>query len=253
VQVTVLGKSPSWQDAAGACSGYLVRHEGFTLLLDCGNGAFGRLRADLDYAAVDAVVITHLHADHFFDLVPFSFALTHGVRPDPPHPELYGPPDSERCFSAVGDLLSNESLITGAFVVREYDPAAALSLGPLQVRFREVPHYVRTHAVRVSAPGSAAGEVTFGADCGPNDALPRFAAGSDLMVVEATLREPDVSRPRGHLTAREAGEHGRAAGARRLVLTHFSDELDPGWVRAEGEDGYEAAVELAAEGAVYEI
>jgi ribonuclease BN (tRNA processing enzyme) len=253
VQVTVLGKSPSWQDAAGACSGYLVRHDGFTLLLDCGNGAFGKLRAHIDYTGVDAVLITHLHADHYFDLVPYSFALTHGPHADPPRPALHVPPGAGAHLAAIGGALGDESLISRAFALHEYDPSHLLSLGPFEVGLREVPHYVLTHAVRVRAPGAAAGAVTFGADCGPNEALPRLAAGSELMFVEATLREPEDSEPRGHLTAREAGEHGRAAGVRRLVLTHFSDELDPAWVRAEGSAGFGGPVELAAEGAVYEL
>ena len=64
MRITVLGKSPSWQDAAGACSGYLVEEGDFTLLLDCGNGVFSKLRRHCDYVDVDAVLITHLHADH---------------------------------------------------------------------------------------------------------------------------------------------------------------------------------------------
>lgn len=58
MRITVLGKSPAWQDAGGACSGYLVEEEGTRLLLDCGNGVFGKLRARLDYVEVDAVVIS---------------------------------------------------------------------------------------------------------------------------------------------------------------------------------------------------
>jgi ribonuclease BN (tRNA processing enzyme) len=251
LQVTVLGKSPSWQDAAGACSGYLVRHDGYTLLLDCGNGVFAKLRSVVDYSAVDAVLITHLHADHFFDLVPYSFALTYGVRVQPPSPELHAPPDAGEHFAMIGGSLGDQSLISGAFSTWEYDPAALLTLGPLQIRFCEVPHYVRTHAVRISAPGS--GDFTFGADCRPNEELPAFAEGSELMVVEATLREPETFGTRGHLTAREAGEHGRVASARRLVLTHFSDELDAEWIREEGSAGYGAPVELAAEGAVFDL
>src|SRR5215468_8099433 len=81
VQVTVLGKSPSWQDADGACSGYLVEEAGTSVLLDCGNGVFGKLRRYADYVEIDAVVISHLHADHFLDLVPFSYALRYGPRP----------------------------------------------------------------------------------------------------------------------------------------------------------------------------
>jgi ribonuclease BN (tRNA processing enzyme) len=253
LQVTVLGKSPAWEDAAGACSGYLIRHEGYTLLLDCGNGVFAKLRSEIDYASVDAVVLTHLHADHFFDLVPYSFALGHGVRSAPACPQLHGPPGAGACFASVGGALGDRSLIAGAFALHEYDPAAALMLGPLQLRFCEVPHFVLTHAIRISAPGSGAGEVTFGADCRPNAALPAFAAGTDLMFVEATLREPEPSGSLGHLTAREAGEHGRAAAARRLVLTHFSDELDPVRVRADGSAGYGGEVELAAEGLGFKL
>ena len=83
MRITVLGKSPSWQDADGACSGYLIEEDGFRLLLDCGNGVFSKLRRFVDYVDVDAVVISHLHADHFLDLVPFSYALTYAPRQQP--------------------------------------------------------------------------------------------------------------------------------------------------------------------------
>lgn len=59
MRITVLGKSPSWQDAGGACSGYLVEEAGTFLLLDCGNGVFSKLRRYRDYVAVDAIVISH--------------------------------------------------------------------------------------------------------------------------------------------------------------------------------------------------
>ena len=83
MRLTVLGKSPSWQDADGACSGYLIEEDGTTVLLDCGNGVFSKLRRFRDYTKVDAVVISHLHADHFLDLVPFSYALTYAPRQQP--------------------------------------------------------------------------------------------------------------------------------------------------------------------------
>ena len=83
MRITVLGKSPSWEDAGGACSGYLVSDGETALLLDCGNGVFAKLRQQIDYVDVDAILISHLHADHILDLVPYAYALTYAPRQQP--------------------------------------------------------------------------------------------------------------------------------------------------------------------------
>jgi len=92
MKLTVLGKSPAWTDAGGACSGYLVESDdGRALLLDCGNGVFGKLRERRDYRDVEAVVVSHLHADHLLDLVPFAYALTVGPDAGKRRPRLCAP------------------------------------------------------------------------------------------------------------------------------------------------------------------
>lgn len=262
MQVTVLGKSPSWQDAAGACSGYLVQQDGFTLLLDCGNGVFSKLRGICDYVDVDAVLISHLHADHFLDLVPFSYALSYAPRQQPvpvagwpgtdhpARPRLYVPAGGRELLRRVVGCWGSEDLIDDAFAIGEYDGSETLAVGPFGVRFCEVPHFVVTHAVELSSDGS---RFTFSADCRPNDALVAFARQTDVLMIEATLPRPERTGVRGHLTPDEAGDHGRRAGARRLVLTHYSDELDPEWTRAEAARSYGGPVELALEGAVYTL
>jgi ribonuclease BN (tRNA processing enzyme) len=262
VQVTVLGKSPSWQDAGGACSGYLITQDDFTLLLDCGNGVFSKLRPVCDYVDVDAIVITHMHADHFLDLVPFSYALRYAPRQQPvavggwpgtdapARPHLYLPGGGGDLLRRIVGAWGNEDLIDAAFALDEYEAVDELELGPLGVRFCEVPHYVTTHAVELTYGGR---RFTFGADCRPNEELVRFARDTDVLMVEATLPRPERDGVRGHLTAREAGEHGRLAAARRLVVTHYSDELDPRTTAAEAADGFGGPVELARDGAVYTV
>lgn len=262
MRITVLGKSPSWQDADGACSGYLVEEAGFSLLLDCGNGVFSKLRRYRDYVEVDAVVISHMHADHFLDLVPFAYALTYAPRQQPvpvahwpgtdspSRPQLHAPVGARETFRRVVGAWGNEDLIENAFALREYRPADELQIGPLRVRFQEVPHYLPTHAIELAAP---AGRFTFGADSRPTDDLVVFARDTDLLMLEATLPRPEREGPRGHLTPGEAGQHGRRAGAHRLVLTHMSDELDAGWIREQAEGAFGGPVELAREGAVYTV
>jgi ribonuclease BN (tRNA processing enzyme) len=264
MRLTVLGKSPSWQDAGGACSGYLIEDAGTAVVVDCGNGVFSKLRRFRDYTRVDAVVISHLHADHFLDLIPFAYALTYAPRQQPvpvdrwpgvevpARPLLLAPHGATETFRQVVGAWGNEDLIENAFRIEEYAADSRPSVGPLQFSFRSVPHFLETFAIRVqSADGG--GSLAFGADSRPTIDLVEFAHGADLLLIEATLPRPERSGQRGHLTPREAGEHGRAAAAHRLVLTHISDELDALWARSEAEDAFGGPVEMAREGAAYTV
>jgi ribonuclease BN (tRNA processing enzyme) len=252
VRLTVLGKSPSWQDAGGACSGYLVEDAGTTLLLDCGSGVFGKLRDRVDYAALDGIVLSHLHADHVLDLVPYAAALTYGPRRPPAPIALHAPPGAREAFRRIcsgGGM--DPGHVERAFALREYAPAQAVRVGSLELRFCAVPHFVPTWAIDVAS--DRGGRLTYSADTGPSGDLTEFARGTDLLLIEATLPEPEGQGARGHLTPAEAGEHARAAGAARLVVTHVSDELDAGWVRSQAAEGYGGEAQIAREGAVYEL
>jgi ribonuclease BN (tRNA processing enzyme) len=264
MRLTVLGKSPSWQDAGGACSGYLLEEGNTVLLVDCGNGVFSKLRQFRDYVDVDAVVISHLHADHFLDLVPYAYALTYAPRqqPVPVHtwagtdnparPKLHVPPGATELFRRVVGAWGNEDLIENAFDLTEYEASSVLEIGPIRIKFQVVPHFTETYAMSLESTNGG-GRIIYGADSRPTEALIDFARGCDLLIIEATLPRPERTGVRGHLTPGEAGEHGRDAGVKRLVLTHFSDELGSGWARDEAEQTFGATVEVASEGAVYEV
>jgi ribonuclease BN (tRNA processing enzyme) len=264
MRLTVLGKSPSWQDADGACSGYLIEDGDTAIVVDCGNGAFAKLRRFRDYTAVDAVVVSHLHADHFLDLVPYSYALTYAPRRQPvpiqrwpgtdqPHkPRLICPPGSRDVFRRIAGAWGNDDLIESAFRLEEYDAASRPEIGTLGLEFRRVPHFTETFAVCVES-SNGGGRIAYGADSSPNDTVVEFAQGCDLLIIEATLPRPERTGQRGHLTPREAGEHARAAGVKSVLLTHFSDELDELWARREAEEGFGGPVHIAAEGAVYDV
>jgi ribonuclease BN (tRNA processing enzyme) len=264
MRLTVLGKSPSWQDAGGACSGYLVEDGDTALVIDCGNGAFSKLRLFCDYVDVDAVVISHLHADHILDLVPFAYALTYAPRqqPVPVHiwpgtdnparPKLYAPPGAGELFRKVVGSWGNEDLIEKAFELEEYEESSVLRVGPISIRLKGVPHFTETFAMRVESVNGS-GSITYGADSRPTENLIEFARGSDVFLIEATLPRPERTGDRGHLTPGEAGEHGRDAQVKRLVLTHISDELDPAWAREQAEQAFGAPVDVAREGAAYEV
>jgi len=264
MRLTVLGKSPSWQDAGGACSGYLIEDGETAVLVDCGNGVFAKLRERIDYVDVDAVVVSHLHADHFLDLVPFAYALTYAPRqqpvPVPPwpgtdtpaRPRLIAPPGAHGTLRRVVGSWGNEDLIETAFELEEYEEASRPAVGPLRFEFRSVPHFTETFAIRIASTNGG-GKLAYGADSRPSDDLCRFVTGADLLLIEATLPRPERTGVRGHLTPAEAGEHAREAGVKRVVITHISDELDATWARTEASRAFGGPVEVAVEGAVYEI
>jgi ribonuclease BN (tRNA processing enzyme) len=250
IRLTILGKSPSWQDRDGACSGYLVEADpGPRLLIDCGNGVFAKLRRHAQYEQIDAVLISHLHADHLLDLVPFAYALSYGPPLSSERPALHAPPGARAALRRLCGAWGSETLIEDAFELTEYDPEAELDLGGLRARFRLVPHYVPSYAVDLDG-GDA--RLVFSADCGPNDALVELARDADMLLIEATLVTPDVEDG-AHMTAAEAGAIGRRAQVKQLVLTHFSDMLDPTVVRATGEQAFGRPVALAAEGESHEV
>jgi ribonuclease BN (tRNA processing enzyme) len=264
VRITVLGKSPSWQDVDGACSGYLVEDGDTYVLIDCGNGVFSKLRRFRDYVDVDAVAISHLHADHFLDLVPYSYALTYAPRQqpvpvdrwpgtdNPARPRLIAPQGAKETFRRVVGAWGNDDLIENAFALEEYEPNAVVDIDPIRLHFQEVPHFTETFAIDVTS-SNGSGRFTFGADCSPTEELVQAARETDLLLIEATLPRPERTGKRGHLTPAEAGEHARRAGARRVVLTHISDELDADWARDEASRTFGAPVEVAREGAIYEV
>ena len=179
MRITVLGKSPSWQDADGACSGYLIEDDGTSVLLDCGNGVFSKLRRFRDYVDVDAVVISHMHADHFLDLVPYSYALTYAPRQqpvpvdrwpgtdNPARPVLYVPLGGRRRVAARGRRVGQRGpRREGVRPARVRNGTSSWSSAPLRVRFHAVPHFLTTHAVEVASTNGG-GRFTFGADCRP--------------------------------------------------------------------------------------
>jgi ribonuclease BN (tRNA processing enzyme) len=262
MRLTVVGKSPAWQDENGACSSYLLEQDGCHLLLDCGNGAFAKLRRFVDYLDVTAVVLSHMHADHFLDLIPYSYALTFAPRQQPvpvdrwagtehpARPLLYTPPGGTEVVRRVVGAWGSEDLVEKAFRLEEYAPDGALEVGPFRISFAPVPHFTATYAISVESDGA---RLAYGADSGPAPDLVEFARDADVFLIEATLPRPERDGVRGHLTPAEAGEHGRAANAKRLVLTHISDELDLDAARQLAAASFGGPVEIAAEGAVYEI
>jgi ribonuclease BN (tRNA processing enzyme) len=253
MRLTVLGKSPSWEDAGGACSSYLIEESSTAVLLDCGSGALGKLRVRIDYRDLDAIVISHFHADHLLDLVPLAAAFTYGPASSDGStaPRLIAPVGAERFFRGLEAAIDAEGLIVGAFPIEEYEPSSEITVGGVVVRSHPVPHIGPTHAIELTE--RSGGRIVFGADGRYSDELIAAARDAELLLAEATLADPDQGDDVVHMSAAEAGRLAREAGVERLVLTHISDELDLERARSLAAEAFGGPVEVASEGATYEV
>ena len=220
--VTVLGASPAWANPGGACSGYLLSRGSDRVLVECGSGVLSRLRQRLPLDQLSAIVISHLHADHFIDLVPLRYGLKYGrLRTDPRLP-LYAPPGGREFFDRLGAALDGDAgFFSDTYQLRDYVPGVPLNIGGLTFEFKQVRHYIPSHAMRIHAGRVLA----FSADAAVCPELIEIATGADLFLCEAAIDRIEQDDPdpanRGHMTAREAAELAAQARVKRLVLTHF--------------------------------
>lgn len=220
LRLTVLGCSTAAPHPATPTAGFLVEWGTTALLLDLGQGVVRNLQRVLDPHDLAAVLIGHMHADHYLDIVGLRYLYPWGEPAPDPLP-VHLPPGGRARLDALATGISERvGFFDAAFVATEYEPDALLEIGPLRVQLVRGRHYVPACGVVVEAPdGSRLG---YTGDTGPSDAVAAAMRGVDLLLVEAALRTSEFDdEERGHLTAEEALDLARAAEARSTILVHY--------------------------------
>ncbi len=248
MRLTVVGMAGSFPGPDSPASCYLVEHEGHRIVLDLGNGAIGPLQRYADVYSVDAVVLSHLHADHCLDLT--SYYVMRKYRPEGPAPSIpvLGPTGTADRMAAAYDL-PDEPGMTGEFEFRDH--VAVTEVGPFRIITAPANHPVEAYAIRVEADGRS---LVFSGDTGPTDALVDLSRGADLALYEASfLSRYENLPPNLHLTATQAAEHATRAGVDRLLLTHLVPWTPQDETREEAAAVYAGGLALAAPGLVVDI
>ncbi|HEX9891471.1 MAG TPA: MBL fold metallo-hydrolase [Actinomycetota bacterium] len=245
MDLTILGACGTWPKAGGACSGYLVRHEGFTVWVDMGAGTLANAQEHTDLLDVDAVIVSHSHADHIVDLFPYFYAR-HYALGGPKGTPLFWPPG---VYARVGGLLSEESLgdLATSFLLHDVEPGTEFEIGPFRVTTAPMAHPVPTLGIRMEAGGNV---LAYTADSGPTPEVVKLSREADLMLADATWQSgTDASYPPDiHMTDREAGQAAREAEVHSLVLTHIWPSLDLRVSEEQAAREYQGPVTLAREG-----
>ncbi|MGZ5405215.1 MAG: MBL fold metallo-hydrolase [Nocardioides sp.] len=251
MRLTVIGCSGSYPGPDSPASCYLLEadHDGRTwrVLLDLGSGALGVLQRYADPLAIDAVFLSHLHADHCLDLCGYHVLRRYHPNGHQPLLPVWGPADTADRMARAYDLPVDPGM-REEFDFRRYD--GVVELGPFRVEAIEVDHPVPAYGLRVSAGGVTLG---YSGDTGPGAGLDAVARDVDVLLAEASFRARVKNPPHLHLTGVECGEAAARAGARRLLITHVPPWHDRNEALAEARSAYDGPIELARSGGVHEI
>jgi ribonuclease BN (tRNA processing enzyme) len=288
MELIVIGAGPAYSDRRGAAAAsYLLRAEGATLLLDLGQGSFPNLASTIEPSELTAVVVSHLHPDHFIDLVPLRHYLRFEFMP-PRRVRVLGP-------SGLGDridALHGSPGFAAASLDVEVLAAGVRRIGPFEVEARRVTHTDESYAFRVSVAGTSgaagagapaagasgvagpvapaagasgvAGSVApaagasgaglvYSGDCGrAGDLVPLIRSG-DTLLAEASFGAGPVPDGAAHLDAAEAGRAATAGRAARLLLTHIQMGYDRGEALAAAQSTFDGPIQLVLEGDRFEV
>lgn len=258
MRLIVLGCAGSFPGPEAACSAYLVEVDvpepatgasrPFRLLIDFGPGALTALQRYAGLAAIDAILLTHLHCDHILDAC--SYVVVRRYAPDGPLPPvpMYAPSGAPDRLAAA--YSPDEGPLDDVYTFYGLQPGT-FPIGPFTVTVDQVKHPVETYGVRLEHADAV---LAYSADTAVCDALLRLAHGADLFLCEASYLDGEPHPPDLHLTGREAGEVATKAGVGRLLLTHMVAAWGSEAATFEAASAaYAGPVEIVRPGARYTI
>ncbi|MBW2298137.1 MAG: MBL fold metallo-hydrolase [Deltaproteobacteria bacterium] len=243
MKIRVIGWWGAYPGPGEATSCYLLQSGGLNILLDCGSGVLGALQAYIDLEKIDAVVLSHYHADHVADLGCLQYAtrvlMDLGKREKPL--AVYGHAEDHH-FTG----LDYHDFSKGYAI----DVDTHLVLGDTAFTFWRNVHPDPCFSMRIEKNKRV---LTYISDTQWDDGLVDAARDADLLICESSLYNEYKGVVGGHLAAGEAGLIAEKAGAAHLVLSHlphFGNHQD---LARQAAEVFRGPVELAATGKNWEL
>jgi ribonuclease BN (tRNA processing enzyme) len=248
MRLTVVGCAGSFPGPDSAASCYLLEADGFRLVVDLGNGALGPLQKFTGLFDVDAVCLSHLHADHCVDLYSYSIARTYApTGPQPPIP-VYGPAGTCERIGLVHGPSGDDGLMK-RFTFETLAPGS-VSIGPFEVMTAHMNHPVETFGFRFAYGGRA---IVYSGDTGETEDLVPLARDADVFLCEAAFLDGPDLPPDLHLSARQAAGYAERAGVGQLALTHLQPWNEPDKAFSEAASAFDGDLVVAYPGQVIEL
>ncbi|WP_078381521.1 MBL fold metallo-hydrolase [Sutcliffiella halmapala] len=243
MKLTVVGYWGGYPAVNSATSGYLVEHNNFRLLIDCGSGVLAQLQNYIDVTDLDAVILSHYHHDHVADIGPLQFArlISFYMGKSVTQLPIYGHQEDSKGFAS----LSHKEYTRGV----AYDPTQALQVGPFTIEFLKTSHPVPCYAMKVSAENSS---FVYTADTSYQESFIPFTKGADLLISECNLYAHQNGQAAGHMNSHDAAKVAKASEVPKLLLTHLPHFGNIGDLVVEASTIYQGEIALAHKGYIWE-
>ena len=247
LELVILGAGPAYSDLPGSLgSGYLVRTRAAAIALDLGQGCFPGLASRHDPAALDAVFVSHLHPDHYIDLIPLRHFLRRPGAEAPAPLVLHAAAGLAERLDATFDL---PGFSAAAFDHRDLVPGSVESPA-FHMEVAAVRHSGDSFAFRVARSQGGPGTVYSGDVADIEDIRPLLVDG-DLLLVEATLGPGPVPEGIPHLDGVMVGRLAEETSAGQVVVTHVRMGMDLDATLAAVRRSYGGPLSLATPSARY--
>lgn len=251
-ELVVLGSNGTFPTPDGASTGFLVKAGDTNVWVDAGTGTFANLQRYVDWADVDALVISHLHVDHFLDIYPFYYAHRYSLASrGPRNIPVYAPKGAEAFITQLlGNNAAEHCDFAGHLIFNEISSQGSIEIGEVSFSFTEALHPVESLAMRITNGDKS---VFYTSDTGYTEDLIEPAKNADVMIAEASLQDPTAHLADIHMTADEAGILAAKAEVGRLFLTHLVPGLDTDITVQMAAKQFTGEVAIAAERTVIEV
>ncbi len=244
MKITIVGFWGAYPERGEATSCYLIEHGGMKVVIDCGSGAVSQLQHYTELKDIDAVVLSHYHADHVADVgvLQYSRVVDQNLNRTSDTLLIYGHKEDEAAYARLTKKPFTEGL--------PYSEDEKLQLGEMTFSFKRTTHPVPCFAIRVEAGGRT---LVYTADTSYQESLEEFCRGADLLIAETSFYKGQPAASYGHMNSEEVGKLAQASNVGKLVLSHLPHFGQRDELIHEASDVFEGEVTLARSGQVFEV
>lgn len=212
MEITLLGISGGYPAPGGATSGYLVRSNGKNILLDCGSGVLSKLFRHTSLDKIDAIILSHYHADHISDIsvLKYAVAMNRQNGMDLPNLIIYGPATPESLAATVWD--------DPGFSYKRIDADTILDLFGLSVSFVRTNHSVECLGIRIEKGTKI---FAYTSDALFSSDLVGLCRNADLAIMDCGCLEKDRQSGMVHMAPADCYRLFQDSGAKQVVLSHL--------------------------------